>query len=388
MIQKKNKLIEVINKKTEKLFLYGIHHIYENDDNWVPPLDQDIKNHFSIEKNLLLAEGKAKRWVVIDEKAKVLGRIAAFFHKEKSKVNEQPTGGIGFYECINSLDISSLLFNTAIDWLKELGVEAVEGPISLGENTSNWGLLVEGYVQQMYGMQYHPNYYKNQFENFGFKVFYKQFTYRIEPKNVSERIFRVGKWVDEKQRFTARHFVESEKGDFSKDLSEAYNKIWSSFKDDFTPSSGSDIQKMLDDAKFVLDPKLVWIIYDGIRPIAIAIMIPDVNQLIKMIDGKLNLINMVKLLYYKKTKAITRVRSIVIGVDPDYQKQGIEALIFYKTNQFFDKSQYKELEFSWIGDYNTKMQDTIKSVGAVKVSTHVTYRYLLDREKKFVRYPI
>ncbi|MCK5782556.1 MAG: hypothetical protein KAH10_08190, partial [Flavobacteriales bacterium] len=106
------------------------------------------------------------------------------------------------------------------------------------------------------------------------------------------------------------------------------------------------------------------------------------------IDGKLNFINILKLLYYKKRKAINRVRSIIIGVAPEYQKHGIEALIFYKINRYFDKSQYKELEFSWIGDYNTKMQSTIKAVGAEKVSTHVTYRYLFDRKKEFVRYPI
>lgn len=388
MITKKYKLVEVVDKYSEKLFLYGIDYIYKDDENWVPYLDMDIKNHFDKNKNLLLADGKAKRWVIIDDNTKVLGRIAAFFNAKKSNVHEQPTGGIGFYECINNSEISALLFDTAIDWLKEFGLEAVDGPINLGENTSNWGLLYEGYVQQMYGMQYHPEYYKNLFEEYGFKIYYKQYTYRIKPEEVSERMFRIGKWVDVKKRFTARYFVESEKDSFSKDLSEAYNTIWSSFKDDFTSVTKDEILKMLEDAKFVLDPKLVWVIYDGKKPIAIAIMIPDVNQLIKKTDGKLSIFNMVKLFIYKKMGVITRVRSIVIGVAPEYQKHGVEALIFYKINKFFDKSQYKELEFSWIGDFNTKMQATIKSVGAKKVSTHVTYRYLFDRNKEFVRYPI
>jgi len=354
MILDNHKLIEVKDRNTEKMFLYGISHIYENDNNWVPLLDSDVKNHFNTKKNSLLVDGKANRWIIVDDSFKVLGRIAAFFNPVKSNIHEQPTGGLGFYESVDSFEVSSLLFNTAINWLKEFGIEAVDGPINLGENTSNWGLLVSGYVQQMYGMQYHPMYYKVLFEKFGFKTYYKQFTYRIEPKNVLERIFKVGKWVERKKRLRARHLVESEKGDFSADLSEAFNRIWLSFKDDFTPTTGSDIQKMLDDAKFILDPKLVWVIYDEERPIAIAIMIPGVNQLIKKIGGKLNIINIIKLLYYKKTKVINRVRSIIIGVDPEYQRQGVEALIFYKINQFFDKSQYNELEFSWIGDYNTK----------------------------------
>ena len=388
MIPKNYKLIEVVDKNTEKLFLYGIYHIYENDVNWVPPLDQDIKDHFNAKKNLLLKEGKAKRWIVVDDNSKVLGRIAAFFHPERAKASEQLTGGVGFYECIDDSEISSLLFNTAIDWLKEFGLEAIDGPINLGENFTNWGLLIEGHVLQMYGMQYHPKYYKKQFEDFGFKIFYKQYTYRIKPSEVSERMFKIGKWVDDKKRFTARHLEFNDIINFSNDLAEAFNIIWASFKKDFSHVSGDDILKILQDAKFILDPKLVWVIYDGDKPISVAIMIPDVNQLVKKIDGKLNFINILKLLYYKKRKAINRVRSIIIGVAPEYQKHGIEALIFYKINRYFDKSQYKELEFSWIGDYNTKMQSTIKAVGAEKVSTHVTYRYLFDRKKEFVRYPI
>ncbi|MEN8138680.1 MAG: GNAT family N-acetyltransferase [Bacteroidota bacterium] len=388
MITESYKLIEVTDKQTEKLFLYGVYHIYDNDDNWVPTLDIDIKNHFNIKKNPLLIDGKAKRWIIVDSSSKVLGRIAAFFHPDKADVYGMVTGGVGFYESIDNLEVSYLLFNTAINWLKEFGIEAVDGPINLGENFNNWGLLYDGYVQPMYGMQYHPKYYKKQFEEFGFKIFYKQYSFRMNTNNVPDRMFRIGKWVDEKKRFRARHFKFSEKVDFSNDLADAFNVIWSSFKKDFTSITGDDILKMLEEAKFILDPKLVWIVYDGSKPISLAIIIPDVNQLIKRIDGKLSFSNIIKLLYYKRKNPINRVRSLVIGVAPEYQKHGIEALIFYKINKVFNKSQYKEIEFSWIGDYNTKMLRTIGDIGPKKVSTHVTYRYLLDRKKEFVRYPI
>jgi len=388
MISKDYKIVEVVDKNTETLFLYGTNYIYNEDSNWVPVLDVDIKNHFNVKKNILLEDGKAKRWIIVDDENKVLGRISAFFHPKKANVYEQPTGGLGFFECIDDFDIASLLFDTAIHWLKEFGMEAVDGPINLGENFINWGMLYEGHVQQMYGMQYHPKYYKKLFETYGFKIFYKQFTYRIKPNEVSPRILKIGKWVDDKKRFTARHFRDGEKVNFSNDLAKAFNVIWSSFKEDFTDVTGNEILKILEDAKFILDPKLVWVIYDKENPIAVAVMIPDVNQIIKKTNGKMSLVNIIKLLYYRKKKVVNRIRSIIIGVAPDYQKQGVEALIFHKVGQVFDRNQYTELEFSWIGDFNLKMQDTIKSVGAKKVSTHVTYRYLFDRNKKFVRYPI
>ena len=142
------------------------------------------------------------------------------------------------------------------------------------------------------------------------------------------------------------------------------------------------------DAKFIIDPKLVWIIYEGEKPVSIAILIPDVNQIIKKVKGKTSFFNMLKMLYYKNTGGITRVRSLVIGVDPDYQKLGIEALIFFKAREYFDNTKYHELEFSWIGDFNLKMLSFINSLGTERTSTHTTYRYLFDREREFKRYPI
>jgi len=386
---KKIHIIEVVKcKKSEQKFLHGTEHIYKNDKNWIPNLDKDIRNIFDKNKNQLLKNGRAKRWIVSNKKGKTLGRIAAFFNTRKALNHDQPTGGIGFYECIDCKEISSILFNTAISWLKSNNMEAVDGPINFGENYNYWGLLIKGHIPQMYGMQYHPKYYKKHFEDFGFKLFYKQYSFRMKPNDFPERLFKIGEWVDQKERFTARHLDFSDIDSFSRDMTKAFNVIWSSYKKDYTPLENSDIKEMFEDSKLIIDPKLVWIIYHNQEPVSFAIMIPNVNKLIKHIDGKLNLINIIKLLYYKKIGKINSIRSLVIGVAPKYQKFGVEAFLFYKVRQVFDKTKYKELEFSWIGDFNLKMLSLINAIGPKKTSTHATYRFLFDRNKEFIRYPL
>jgi len=103
----------------------------------------------------------------------------------------------------------------------------------------------------------------------------------------------------------------------------------------------------------------------------------------------LNLINILKLLYHKKFNKITRCRVIVLGVIPKFQHLGIESGIFYQLKKvLLRKSWYKDMEMSWVGDFNPKMNALFRSFGATHTITHVTMRYLFDRKKEFTRAPV
>jgi hypothetical protein len=96
---------------------------------------------------------------------------------------EQPTGGIGFFECIDNQNAANLLFDTAKEWLQTKGMEAMDGPINFGEKDNWWGLLISANTEVMYGMSYNPPYYIQLFENYGFKDYYKQFNYLYDIAN-------------------------------------------------------------------------------------------------------------------------------------------------------------------------------------------------------------
>jgi hypothetical protein len=96
---------------------------------------------------------------------------------------------------------------------------------------------------------------------------------------------------------------------------------------------------------------------------------------------------MIKIVYYKLTREMTRMRAIVGGVLRSHQNTGVEAAIFFKLYEVFKRKPWlKELELSWVGDYNPKMLATYEALGAKKAKTHFTYRYLINDNLKFVRY--
>lgn len=379
---------EVSTKQLSDKFIYGINHIYTNHKNWISPLDMDIRNIFNSEKNKKFKNGDAKRWIIEDNSGKVIGRIAGFYNTEKKNKEESEVGGIGFYECIDESYVSKLLFDTAINWLKKEGFKAVDGPINFGENYNYWGLLQEGRIEQTFGMQYHPEYYIKQFEDYGFNIYYNQFSYRMNPNNFSEQYLRIGKMVGKRNNLTAKHLNYSKLSSFSNDMAEAFNVIWSSFKKDYSPIDGYDLEKEFKSNKLFIDPKLIWVIYSNNKPVAMAIMMPDLNQIVKEINGKTSILNIIKLLYLKFTHKINRIRALVIGVSPEFQKKGVEAFIFHSIWEVLDRDKYTDIEFSWIGDFNPKMLNTIEKMGPEKTSTHSTYRLYFDKNKKFERYPI
>ncbi|MDX2432053.1 MAG: hypothetical protein QNK35_14040, partial [Bacteroides sp.] len=123
------------------------------------------------------------------------------------------------------------------------------------------------------------------------------------------------------------------------------------------------------------------------KPISFFMFLPDANQIFKHLNGKLHLLNKLRFLYYKRKKTITRFRGTAAGVVPKFQNSGVESGIIFQLNEVVkNKPQYKYLELAWVGDFNPKMIDLYLNTGAQHTKTHITYRYLFDREKVFERF--
>ena len=155
------KVVEVKTKHDRKEFLDFPKKLYKTDPYWVCPLDSGLESVFDPSMNHTFRHGEAIRWILQDENINTIGRIAAFIDNIRSAANHQPTGGIGFFEVIENKEAAFTLFNTARDWHTSHGIEAIDGPVNFGENDNNWGLLVEGFMQQAFGMPYNKKYYQN-----------------------------------------------------------------------------------------------------------------------------------------------------------------------------------------------------------------------------------
>jgi hypothetical protein len=384
-------LIQVENKAEEKLFIQVPLVIYKNDPNWIRPLDQDIYEVFDQKKNKSFRFGKIIRWVLKDDNGNLIGRIAAFTNKKyKNKDDEVAAGGIGFFECINDQEAADLLFNNAKHWLIKEKVEAMDGPINFGERDKWWGLLVEGFSEPLYGMNYNPPYYKEMYENYGFKVFYNQLCFGLNPKApVQNRVVQRHQLIAEKQEYVVKYVNKNNLEKYSNDFTEVYNKAWASHGG-MKSLTKEQVLIMFKKMKLVMDPKAIWFAYHHERPIAMFINLPDLNQWFKYMKGKFHLLNKLYFLYLKKFKPNHKLTGLVFGVDPEYQGIGIDAFLIAESSKMLQSGEmpYTDYEMQWIGDFNPKMIKIAEKLGDTFISRKLaTYRYLFDQSQTFKRHP-
>lgn len=384
------KITEVTTESLRKEFIDFPKKLYRGDPNWVCPLDSETEAVFSHERNVAFRHGEAVRWILSDGDGNTIGRVAAFIDEIRSKANRQPTGGLGFFEVIESRDAAFLLFDTARQWLTERGMKAMDGPINFGDNDNYWGLLVEGFMQPGFGMPYNKPYYKHYFTDYGFRTYFEQYSYHKDVAAVEvfpERFRKIAEWISKRPGYSYRHFDFSQREKFAADMVEIYNATWAVFKEDFTPLDPARIEDTLHQASAFIDPELIWFAYHNDKPVAFFIIFPDLNQIIRHFNGRLTLLNKIRFLWYKMTHEMTRVRAFVAGVHPSYQNAGIESAIFLELFRVFRKKRYyRELELSWVGDFNPKMISIYEAIGATRAKVHLTLRYMIDDTLPFKMY--
>jgi len=382
-------VIEVKEHSTVKAFHQVGHDIYKDDQNWVPPLEVLEDAAFDPTKNEFYKHGDGTRWILKDDSGKVIGRIGAFINGNRAYTFNQPTGGCGYFECINDQKAANLLFDTAKAWLATRGMEAMDGPVNFGENLINWGLLVEGFMQQGFGMPYNKPYYLQLFENYGFKIYFEQFSYHLNHKDpFPERFWKIAEWVAKKPDFRFEHVRFNNIEKYIQDFVKIYEQAWARF-DNHQPVDLDDIRGMMKIAKLVADEEFIWFAYYKDEPVLLFGMIPDLNQILKKLNGKSNWWSILKFIWYKKLHTITRARILIMGVVPKFQGTGLESAVFWHMDKVMQRKLWiNEVELSWVGDFNPKMMAIYQSVGGVHAKTHYTMRYLFDRNAPFERAPM
>lgn len=378
-------IIAVTTAAHAQSFLDMVQIIYQNDDVYVRPLDIEINNIFNPSTNNFHQHGEAARWILKDGD-RIIGRVAAFINLKKAYTFEQPTGGMGFFECINDASAAKLLMDTARNWLQARGMEAMDGPINFGENDNFWGLLVQGFTHPAVGMNYNPEYYQSLFENYGFNLYFEQISNHMDAhKPLPERFAKIAEWVSKKPGYSFEHLKLSNLNKYSQDFQNIYNDAWQ-FHENFSPMSNQTVLESLEKMKAFIDERFIWFAYVDGNPAAFVITIPDVNQVIKYMNGKTNYFAKLKFAYYRMIGKMDRLRVVIMGVKPAYQKSGLESALIMKSIEMIRKTnQYKEIELSWVGDFNPKMRALHESVGAVLAKTHYTYRCLFSNTKNFKR---
>lgn len=366
--------------------------INRGDSNWVKPLETDIESVFNPSINTLFRTGEAVRWLLRDSTGAAIGRVAAFYSRKIAKAYSSQVGGMGFFECINDYEAAKTLFDTCRDWLADKGMSVMEGPVNFGDRDRWWGVLVDGFTPPNYCMPYNPPYYRELFEKYGFRNYYEQYTYYmpVDASRISDIIREKAERVFTNPDYTFRYMTRSEIRDLARNFMIVYNKGWARFPGVKTISEGH-AKLLLKSLKPVLDEKLLWFGFYRNEPVCFFLMLPEVNQIVRHLNGRLNWIGKLKFLWHKNVgNELTKAFGLIFGIVPEHQRRGVEgALIMsFAKLAMSEEFQYKELEFNWIGDFNPSMMHLLDQIGARIIKTHITYRYLFDRDAPFERAPV
>ncbi|WP_343681229.1 hypothetical protein [Chryseobacterium arthrosphaerae] len=376
---------EVQSKDQKKEFLEFPAQLYQHDKNYIRPLDQNIEEIFDPNKNKFFKNGECKRFL-FKKGHKTIGKVAVFINNCYEQ--KQPTGGIGFFDCINDQQAADFIFDHCKEWLQKKGMEAMDGPINFGERDKFWGLLTDGFIEPLFGMNYNFPYYRELFENYGFQIYFEQLCFTRPIFAEVSRIFTIAYERNKRNpAISAQPMKKNNLEKFARDFTEVYNKAWAAHGEG-KQLEEAKVLKMFIKMKPIINEHISWFVYENETPIAMWINIPDLNQWFKYLNGKFGLFEKLVFWFLKQFKRNEKMVGLVFGVVPEWQKKGIDGYMIWEGTQHLRKhTDFKITELQWIGDFNPKMIKIAETLDTTVTRKLATYRYLFDRNKVFERHP-
>lgn len=367
-------IFEVKSSSLEDEFIKLPWKIYEHDRYWVPPLISEFRNTIRGENNRLRQSGPYIL-ILAYKDGQPSGRLCAGINENLNRAKGYSEGYISLFECVKDYEVAKAMFDYAAAWMKDLGMDKIIGPISLPSGDDNRGLLIDNFEDPPTVMNvYNPDYYSKFFEDYGFYKYWDCYAYYLDlTREVDERFNRVTRYAMEKYGFRVDMLdlknIENDINDIEYIIERAMPDEWQ----DFIPPDDEEIKVIASNLVPVADPELIYIARanDG-TPIGFDIALPDYNQALKHINGRLFPFGLFKFLYYKKR--IDRVRLFVFFVVPEFRKKGVAAAIYIRAINAAREKGYKSGEGSTIWEYNTIMQRDVESVGGKIYKTYRIYK--------------
>lgn len=326
---------------------------YEGDPHWVPPLIMDRQKILSKTKNPFFEHAEADYFIAF-RNSEPVGRIAAIINHLHNQYHHDKIGFFGFFECINDQSVANALFDTAGKWLKDRGYDAMRGPANPSSN-DEYGMLLEGFDDSpRMLMTYNPKYYLDLCDNYGFKKEKDLFAWKLEAQKTysSDKLRRVAQIARER---SGLKITQLNKKEFDKELEKVkyvYNKAWAP-NWGFVPMTDNELNAMAADLKPLVEDSLLLFGEINGEVVGFALTMLDYNYIFKQMNGKLFPFNFLKL--YTQKKHIKWSRIITLGIIPEHQKKGLDAVFYWETLERAGKLGIHLGEASWILEDNEMM---------------------------------
>lgn len=351
----------VADKRGKEMFIRFPWAVYAGNGNWVPPLLSEMRFILG-EKNPFFHHAEAACFLAV-ENGKPVGRVAAIIDRNYINTHNEQAGFFGFYECLQDGDAAAALMDAASSWLRERDIEVMRGPMNPSTN-DECGFLLEGFDSPpKIMMPYTPPYYLDQMERCGMVTSKDLLAYLSVIPEVSSgrRLERLASGVLE--RVPGLTVRPANMKEFARELAavkDIYNSAWS-HNWGFVPMTEEEIDSMAERLKPLIVPELLIMAEVNGEPAAFLMGVPDYNQVLRRINGRLGPVGLLKFLWY--SRKITDIRVMTMGVKEAYRKRGIEGLLYLESFKAAMKRGYVHAEMSWVLEDNVLMRRGCELMG-------------------------
>jgi GNAT superfamily N-acetyltransferase len=352
--------------------------IYANDPAWVPPLLLERKQFLDRKKHPFYEHGDAELFLARSG-GEIVGRIMASDDPKYNALHQSNVGCFGMFESVDNQQVPDALFEAAADWLRRRGRDEIMGPIDYSTNYS-CGLLIDGFqYPPMVLTSHNPPYYSALIEGWGLEKAMDLYAWWFaNPTEAANRLRRLAAGLKQRQEIKLRHGNLRDIGGEGRKLRQIYNEAWQN-NWGFVPFSEKEFEFMTHELKPILIPELVWLAEIGGEPVGFILCVPDINDALRKINGRLTTfglpIGLAKLLYYKNR--LKRQRLVALGVLPKYRRHGVaEMLVLRIIEEAMIKRGFFG-ECSLILENNRMMNRFLEAIGAEKYKTYRIYRKAL-----------
>lgn len=366
----------VRGKADLKAFVDFPYELYSADSNWVPPLKMDIKDQLNQKKNPWFEHAEAE-FFLARRAGRVVGRISAHIDRNFNEFQGNDWGLFGWFECIDDSAVAGALYERAAAWLKERGRDRMVGPFSYTTN-DECGVLIDGFeIAPAILEPWNYDYYPGLFDGAGFEKAMDLLMYKMEISDkdkVRPAVHIAAGRVDESsykfKRFS-RLTLNSDVDRFLDIYNESWEKNWG-----FVPLTEKEVRHYAKTLLPVLDKNWAFVIIgsDGDNAGA-ALTLPDYNQVLKHLGGRLLPFGWAKFLWYRRK--IDRVRVFALGVKPKYRTTGLAAKLYIEHLDAAERTGVVGGTMGWILENNRPMNKSIEALGGTVIKRFRLYERAL-----------
>lgn len=352
--------------------------LYKGNPNWVPPLLRLQWELFSPRHNPFYQHADVQLFLA-RRGSKIAGRISAQIDREHNRYHNERTGFFGFFECENDPVAAAELLTAAEGWLRERQMDRIRGPLSFSIN-AEVGLLVEGFDSPpQILMPYSQPYYLELIERCAYSKIQDLYAWRWRsqpvPSGPARFVRELRSRPDVKTRIVNMRRFDEE----VRTILQLYNDAWSE-NWGFVPATDTEAKQMSHDLKLIVDPQIVpFVEIDG-EPAGVALAIPNLNEAIHDLDGKLFPLGWLKLLWRLKVRRVKTGRLLLLGIKKGFRNRRYAGLAYLLCDEIYRGARqrgYAWAEFSWTLEQNTLINSLISKIGCERYKTYRIYEKTL-----------